>query len=528
MNPNIIQPNQNIEQKLNLLESENALLKNKLQSLSEKESLYKSNLEKIKSIQSEQENQYFNSLKDSKRREDELKQKFLDFQKLLENQYTASEARFNEEMNQMSQEISKRDIVINNLKNELNQLEEKMAQEELNFGFKEKEFENVIKIKERKLEELNEAVKQITKDATEEIKRMGEQLEDLQMKSKNNINNNTSPMNNNNFSNNKSNYISENSGNFILNNQYINELKNENLRLKIQNKNLTIELDKRNNEISFWKNKNGKLNIMNNGGNNSLKELEINQLKRTLVNYGNKIKLINEQYKNFISRHQREKKSLLNQIKNLNNIIMQNRISNKVYNNKLNKYNNINNEINNNPDIKNINEDYPNNDNININQYNSSDINNIADQDNLYMDNNDNVNDIDNINENLNDINDINDINSLQNLNELNMNNLQANENQYLNAQGFNENDVTNDIKELNSSNNDENVNEINNNYEEVYEPLDDINQNLNINDNININNANNLALINRMQNNIPSIEAKRNEFINNQLKNLPKSDYEE
>ena len=36
MNPNIIQPNQNIEQKLNLLESENALLKNKLQSLSEK------------------------------------------------------------------------------------------------------------------------------------------------------------------------------------------------------------------------------------------------------------------------------------------------------------------------------------------------------------------------------------------------------------------------------------------------------------------------------------------------------------
>ena len=30
------------------------------------------------------------------------------------------------------------------------------------------------------------------------------------------------------------------------------------------------------------------------------------------------------------------------------------------------------------------------------------------------------------------------------------------------------------------------------------------------------------------MQNNIPSVEAKRNELINNQLKNLPKSDYEE
>ena len=170
----------NIEQKLNLLQSENSSLKIKIQSFLEKENLYKENLEKIKSIQSEQEKIYFNSIKDSKRREEELKQKFLDFQKLLENQYSSSESRFNEEMNQMSQEISKRDNIINNLKNELNQLEEKISQEELNFNFKEKEFENVIKIKERKLEELNDAVKQITKEATEEIKRMSEQLEDLQ------------------------------------------------------------------------------------------------------------------------------------------------------------------------------------------------------------------------------------------------------------------------------------------------------------------------------------------------------------
>ena len=64
---------QNIEKNMNLLESENSILKAKLQSFSEKESLYKANLEKIKSIQQEQEKQYFNSLKDSKRREDELK-----------------------------------------------------------------------------------------------------------------------------------------------------------------------------------------------------------------------------------------------------------------------------------------------------------------------------------------------------------------------------------------------------------------------------------------------------------------------
>ena len=36
------------------------------------------------------------------------------------------------------------------------------------------------------------------------------------------------------------------------------------------------------------------------------------------------------------------------------------------------------------------------------------------------------------------------------------------------------------------------------------------------------------MNLINRMQNNIPSGEAMRNEYINNELQNLPQSDYEE
>ena len=78
-----------------------------------------------------------------------------------------------------------------------------------------------------------------------------------------------------------------------------------------------------------------------------------------------------------------------------------------------------------------------------------------------------------------------------------------------------------NDIKELNDSNDEEiNVNDnindnINNEYNEVYEPIEEEDQN-------------NLALINRMQNNIPSEEVKRNELINNQLKNIIKSDYDE
>ena len=483
-------PLANIEQKMNLLQSENTSLKSQLQSLSEKETLYKDNLAKIKLIQSEQEKSFFTSINDSKRREEELKQKFLDFQKLLESQYSASEARFNDEMNQMNQEIGKRDNIINNLRNELNQLEEKMVQEELNYNFKEKEFENVIKIKERKLEELNEAVKQITKEATEEIQRMSEQLEDFQRKSKNNFQNTNNNINNNNN----------------LNNDNIdnNNLKNENLRLRIENKNLRMELEKRNNELKYWKTKKNNSNISNKS--DALKELEINQLKRTLLNYGNKIKLINDQYQNLVMSHQREKKSLLNQIKNLNNKnIINNRLNNR-FTNKLNNYNNFNNEYNY-TDINQL-----NNENNDLNILNS---NIYQENDNIDNINNFNNNDIENI-ENVNEVNDINelneDLNSHQELNGININNLDQNENEYLN-QDLNEEGEINDIKELNASNDD-------NDNEEVYEPLDDIDQNLNIN--------NNIALINRMQNNIPSVEARRNELINNQLKNLPKSDYEE
>ena len=139
-------------------------------------------------MQAENEKSYTISLKENKIREEEIKKRYLEFQKILENQYSENEKRFKEEIDQLSKEISKRDNIINTLQNKINNLNEKISQDELNYHFKEKEFENVIRIKERKLEELNEAVKQITKEATEEIKRMGEQLEDFQMKSKNSVN----------------------------------------------------------------------------------------------------------------------------------------------------------------------------------------------------------------------------------------------------------------------------------------------------------------------------------------------------
>ena len=160
MNPNNI-PNQKsflannssikMEEKLNLLQKENLSLKAQLQSFLEKEKLYNSNIQKIKLMQSEQAEQFNNFKKDMFQRNEELKKKFFDSEKALEEQYLQSISGFNEQINQMSKEISNRNEIINNLKNELNGMQEKIAQEELNFNLKEKEFENVLQIKERKL-----------------------------------------------------------------------------------------------------------------------------------------------------------------------------------------------------------------------------------------------------------------------------------------------------------------------------------------------------------------------------------------
>ena len=62
---------------------------------------------------------------------------------------------------------------------------------------------------------------------------------------------------------------------------------------------------------------------------------------------------------------------------------------------------------------------------------------------------------------------------------------------------------------------------EINENEEYLVEENNQVGE---LPENINVN----LPLINRMKKNIPSEEAMRNEYINNELQNLPKSDYEE
>ena len=124
----------------------------------------------------------------------------------------------------------------------------------------------------------------------------------------------------------------------------------------------------------------------------------------------------------------------------------------------------------------------------------------------------------------------IQDVNYDINNDMVNNNNLNDNINQDFNNQDINNNidndnnneqeEEENEIKELQIT--DDEINNANEENENYYE---EDNNEMGVGvlpENINI------PLVNRMHNNIPSEEAIRNEFINNELQKMPKSDYDE
>jgi len=166
------------------LQNENISLKNQIQLYQEKEKSYQSSILQIKKIQNEYELSYQQSINDYKKHEEEIKKKYLDYHKIMEIQNEESEKRLSEEILLLKNELKGKDDIINALNEKINLLNERMSKDELNFYFKEKEYEDIIISKERKLSELNDAIKQIVQEATEEIKRLSEQLEEFQNRSK--------------------------------------------------------------------------------------------------------------------------------------------------------------------------------------------------------------------------------------------------------------------------------------------------------------------------------------------------------
>lgn len=169
-----------MKQNLEILQNENASLKNQLQIFKEKENSYQSFISRIKKIQSEYESSYQRSINDYKAHEEEIKKKYYNYQKILENQNEQNEKRLTDEILLLKSEQKEKDKLIQSLNEKINLLNEKVSKDELNYYFKEKEYEDIIISKERKLSELNDVIKQIVQEATEEIKKLSQQLEEFE------------------------------------------------------------------------------------------------------------------------------------------------------------------------------------------------------------------------------------------------------------------------------------------------------------------------------------------------------------
>ena len=315
-------------------ENEITYLKNQIQLLKEKENSYQQSISNIKKIQSEYENSYMESINEYKDHEKEIKEKYLDYQKLLEAQNKANEKRLLNEIDLIKTQLKDKENLINGLQNNLTILNEQITKDEINYHFKIKEFEDIIISKDRKLNELNEAIKQITNDATIEIKRLSDQLEEFQFKNRNN--NRINYYDKTNINSIESNEKVERSINLgaFANSNNPNELINEIYLLQNENNNLLNLLGEKENEVNFWKNLRNDLAINSNHSSslnnnfNFLNNIKFQNYEKPLLNIGIKTNDLRNKFSNSFLRKSNQNNSQIVDI-NQKNFINRSDILNK-------------------------------------------------------------------------------------------------------------------------------------------------------------------------------------------------------
>ena len=101
---------------------------------------------------------------------------------MLENQYKQSEKRLTDQIAQLKKIINSKDDINTQITKQNVELKQLISKNEIEWRLKEHEYENVIKIKERKITELEESIKSITKEASEEFNKLSSQLDTFQNK----------------------------------------------------------------------------------------------------------------------------------------------------------------------------------------------------------------------------------------------------------------------------------------------------------------------------------------------------------
>ena len=171
------------------LENEIAFLKEQLQRSKEKENLNQHTLTKIKQIHKEYETSYLTAISEYKAREEQLKNQYFTYQTLLEEQFNQSEQRLNEQISQLKSVVKSKTDLITQLTKQNSELKQIVTKNEIEFNLKENEYENILSLKDKKLVELENSIKDISQNATEDLKLLSGELEKLQVKIHNNNNN---------------------------------------------------------------------------------------------------------------------------------------------------------------------------------------------------------------------------------------------------------------------------------------------------------------------------------------------------
>ncbi len=324
---------------ISLLEAKLNSLKYQLQTSLKKESMYQLNLEKIKKIHSEYEESYLKSLSDYKNRENTLKNQYINFKNLLDKQNKENENRLYDELSLIKKKLKKKDEIIISLQKKNNEINNEISKNEIDYHFKEKDYEDKIIALERDINQITETSTQVAKEANQQIQQLVDQVNYFKNNSQRNYYSNF----NNNINNN---YINDNYNNFYNDLNAINSLEIENSFLK-------DEIRKKEEEINYLKNNylNDELlnDDINKNNNDKLYNIRIIQLENKLENYYATIKNLKEIYEKSIFEHKNKIKEMKNFYENQKNDLKFNQSKNMNISNISSSIlgnNNINNNIN--------------------------------------------------------------------------------------------------------------------------------------------------------------------------------------
>lgn len=171
---------ESLQEKIAKLTEENKSLQKQLEASKENEQIYNETIKKIKKIQSEYDLSYTNSIEEFKKREEQIKEKYMEFEKIIEKQYNENEDRLNQEILRLKNDSKEKDEKIFRLNQQISELKQINSKAMIEYHIKESEYKKNIFVKDRQLEELKLQIESVTAETAEEMQRMAEQMENFQ------------------------------------------------------------------------------------------------------------------------------------------------------------------------------------------------------------------------------------------------------------------------------------------------------------------------------------------------------------